>query len=76
MFVDSLMMGWAPIFLHITVASLLRNTGSGDTSEPAYPWLISYMSPRLIFPYLRFWPAENTFSKFKLSVLLASQASR
>ena len=62
--VNSLMMGWAAIDLQMTVVSLLRNTGSGETSGPAYPWQISYISPRLMAPYWRFrpCPAEKHIS--------------
>ena len=62
--VNSLMMGWAAIDLQMTVVSLLRNTGSGETSAPAYPWQISYISPRLMAPYWRFrpCPSEKHFS--------------
>jgi hypothetical protein len=47
------MMGCAPMYLQITVVSLLKNTGMGDVSAQANPWAISYISPRLMAPYLR-----------------------
>ncbi len=59
---NSQMREWAPIFLQMTVVSLLRNTGIGDTSGPAYPCAISYMVPLLIAPYWGLLPAVYTFS--------------
>ena len=50
------MMGCPPIFLHITVASLLKKIGTGEQLHPAIPWQISYISPRLIAPYFRLKP--------------------
>ena len=44
---DSLMIGCPPIDLVTSVASLLRNTGTGDTFGPALTCAISYTSPVL-----------------------------
>ncbi len=40
-----------------------QKIGRGETSQPAQPWLISYISQRLMVPYWRLCPAKYTFSK-------------